>query len=133
MKRSCAVCCIRKAKSEATEAATIPRGAVKPIAPAALEAIALAQRASLNRLLVRALELPATLTQLDAAALAPAGSIERLVAQGAWVAERLLAGGENIRELELDADAQLLAVPASAIKLINRSLPNIAGSLGAFR
>jgi HD-like signal output (HDOD) protein len=109
------------------------RAAVKPIACSALEAIALAQRASLNRLLVRALELPATLTQLDSAALAPADSIERLVAQGAWVAERILSGGESVRELELDADAQLLAVPASAIKLINKSLPNIAEALGAFR
>jgi len=110
------------------------RAAVKPIATSALEAIALAQRGSLNRLLVRALELPATLTQLDAAALAPADSIERLVAQGAWVAERLLASGsDSLRELELDADAQLLAVPASAIKLINKSLPGIAESLAAFR
>jgi HD-like signal output (HDOD) protein len=110
------------------------RGVVKPISPSALEAIALAQRAQLNRLLVRALELPTMLTQLDSAALAPAGAIERLVAQAAWVAERMLAAGsESVRELELDADAQLLGVPPSAIKAINCSLPSIAESLGAFR
>jgi hypothetical protein len=110
------------------------RGVVKPIAPAALEAIALAQRTQLNRLLVRALELPPVLTQLESGASAPPGSLARLVAQGSWVAESLLGqSGDSLRELELDADAQLLGVPASAIKLLNRALPGISESLSAFR
>jgi HD-like signal output (HDOD) protein len=117
-----------------TFALLLERAAVKPISAPALEAIAFAQRAPMNRLLVRALELPESLTQLDGGAVAPAGSIERLVAQGAWVAERMLASGsDSLRELELDADAQLLGVPASAIKLINKSLPGFSESLAAFR
>jgi HD-like signal output (HDOD) protein len=110
------------------------RGVVNPIAPAALEAIAIAQRAQLNRLLVRALELPAALTQIDGGATAPAGSLPRLVAQATWVAESVLAGSsENVRDLELDDDAQLLGISPSAIKLMNRALPGISESLGAFR
>jgi hypothetical protein len=110
------------------------RGVVNAISPAALEAIALAQRTQLNRLLVRALELPAILTQLDSGASAPTGSLARIVAQGSWVAEELLAGGgDSVRELELDTDAQLLGVPASAIKLLNKAIPGITESLGAFR
>jgi HD-like signal output (HDOD) protein len=109
------------------------RAAVNAIAPAALEAIALAQRTQLNRLLVRALELPPVLTQLDDGAWGAAGSLPRLVVQATWVAESVLAGSDGARELELDENAQLLGIPASAIKTVNRALPGIKESLGAFR
>jgi hypothetical protein len=109
------------------------RAAVNAIAPAALEAIALAQRTQLNRLLVRALELPPVLTQLDDGAWGAAGSLPRLVVQATWVAESVLAGSDGARELELDENAQLLGISPSAIKTVNRALPGIKESLGAFR
>jgi HD-like signal output (HDOD) protein len=117
-----------------TFALLFERGAVKAIAPAALEAIALAHRSALNQLLVRALELPDSLGQLDDAAAAAPDAIPRLVVQAAWVAERTLgSNAETLPELELDANAQMLALQPSAIKMVNRSLPVIAESLLAFK
>ena len=114
-----------------TYALLFEQGAVKGIAPNALDQIALENRGQLNGLLVRELDLPDCLGTLDSATIGPSKSLERLVIQAGWMAERAL--DSNMDPFELDVDARMLGLDEPMIDETNRALLDIGESLAAFR